>query len=336
MKKKIISVLLVLAFLVVPVQPTSATTITKVNSMPDSTFSDHLSDNSNYQEENNSPYEYPIVPGTTEWDMLTMDEKIIVSYVDENVVKNMTTYAVLITTLNYPFIINIYAYDTIDEGIDVVKEYFPPLAELLAREDTSQVISLYIGTYDESNTTNSIDYYIANRIRQYVDSKSAVSPYYITDPITGEPAAQARTPKGSVVLVYDNLTWDNFTVTYSECYDYSIDAQTVYGATLLRNPSPAYNCHSYAWYSTSENNHYWMNNPERYILDGSYIPGTATVGNKITYKSSNGTYTHSGIMTSSGTVTSKWGPSGLLEHGVYSCPYYVAGVTINYWKLYYL
>lgn len=55
----------------------------------------------------------------------------------------MTTYAVLITTLNYPFIINIYAYETINEGIDIVREYFPPLEELLTRDDASQVISLY-------------------------------------------------------------------------------------------------------------------------------------------------------------------------------------------------
>lgn len=315
-KNKMISALLVLAFLIALVPPANAVT------------------NSNCQEAIASPYEYRVLPGTTEWDILTMDEKIEVSYVGKDIVDNMTTYAVLITTLNYPFIINIYAYETINEGIDIVKEYFPPLAELLTRDDASQAISLYIATCEESHSTNSIDYYIPGRIKQYIDSESEASPCYVVNPMTGEPAAQVKTPKGSTVLVYDDLTWDNFDVTYSECYTYSISAQTTYGATLLRNPSPAYNCHSYAWYSTSENDHFWMNRPDRYISDGSYVAGTGAIGNKITYKDSDGTYTHSGIITSSGTVTSKWGPSGLLEHGIYSCPYYVAGVTIGYWKLY--
>lgn len=69
-----------------------------------------------------------------------------------------------------------------------------------------------------------------------------------------------------------------------------------------------------------------------YVSDGSYINGTGAVGNKITYKDSYGNYTHSGIVTGAGIITSKWGPSGLFEHGVYNCPYYVQGVTINYWQ----
>lgn len=117
------------------------------------------------------PYEYPVAPGTDEWNSLSMDERIALSHVDENVVKNMTTDAVLVTTLNYPFIVNIFAYGKADDGINVVKEYCSPLAELLKRDDALQVISSYL---DETADTESVEYLVADDLREYIEtSKSA-------------------------------------------------------------------------------------------------------------------------------------------------------------------
>lgn len=61
------------------------------------------------------------------------------------------------------------------------------------------------------------------------------------------------------------------------------------------------------------------------------MASTGNVGDKITYKQ-NGSYTHSGIMTGKGEVTTKWGCCGVYKHGVTNCPYYVSGVSVNYWK----
>ncbi len=113
------------------------------------------------------PYVYPVTPETDDWNSLSMDEKIALSHVDTNVVKSMTTEAVLITTLNYPFIINIFAYGKADEGIDVVKGYCSPLAELLERDDALQVISSYL---DEMADAESVEYHIADDLRKYINN----------------------------------------------------------------------------------------------------------------------------------------------------------------------
>ena len=114
-------------------------------------------------------------------------------------------------------------------------------------------------------------------------------------------------------------------------------------ATRLAPATAKYNCHSYAWYSQSELNTIWINDPSAFYSDGSYCEvSTPKVGDIICYFDDKGTATtsddsneHSGVVTavSSGisnglcgnsdlvTVTSKWGYGGLYSHNGYVCPY---------------
>ena len=39
----------------------------------------------------------------------------------------------------------------------------------------------------------------------------------------------------------------------------------------LREPTMSYNCHSYAWYSQSENNIYWIDEPGSFLTDKTRI-----------------------------------------------------------------
>ena len=49
-----------------------------------------------------TPYEYPVVPGTSEWYELTsLEDKIAICHVDEELLVSMTTPALLETVLNY-------------------------------------------------------------------------------------------------------------------------------------------------------------------------------------------------------------------------------------------
>lgn len=312
MAKKYISFILVFSLVFTILVPVSASHV------------DHMDNNTVVM-----PYNYPVIPGTDEWLSLSMDERIAVSYVDDRAVENMTTEAVLLTTLNYPFIVNIYAYNSTNEGIDVVKEYCPPLAELLIREDALQVITAYL---NNATDTGSIEFYVAEKIWNYINDSSEVVPRYVIDPGTGLRVFYVETPRGTDVPVFKDLTWADHGTTSEEQSAINDVLQQYYGATSVRGINPSYNCHSYAWHSTSASNDYWMENPYYYISDGSYVAGTGAVGNKITYKDSGGTYDHSGIVTSSGIITSKWGKLGLFRHTVYACPYYVQNVVINYWK----
>lgn len=117
------------------------------------------------------PYDYPVLPGTEQWDSLSMDEKISLTRVDEEIVKRMTTEAVFITTLRYPFIVNVFAYGTANEGIDAVKEYCSSLAELLIREDALQVVESYL---EEADNDECVEYYVADNLREYISASPLV------------------------------------------------------------------------------------------------------------------------------------------------------------------
>lgn len=99
-------------------------------------------------------------------------------------------------------------------------------------------------------------------------------------------------------------------------------------ATRLRDSTTNYNCHSYAWYSQSTSNIYWIPAPESFLNDGTYLQTTYAVGDIIVYYNSNGIPSHSGIITGKSsntlaglTVTSKWGSAGLYSHPGNHCPY---------------
>lgn len=109
----------------------------------------------------------------------------------------------------------------------------------------------------------------------------------------------------------------------------------------LRPANAAYNCHSYAWYSQSEDNIFWIDSPNAYYSDSdkSYRELNSTespiIGDIIVYRDGN-TPTHSGIITDyvSGATTdgrgganmyiveSKWSCAGLYRHKGDECPYY--------------
>lgn len=150
------------------------------------------------------------------------------------------------------------------------------------------------------------------------------------------------TPNGSAVKVYrylDNLPESKIlevNLEYDDLFPY---------ATRISTATGIYNCHSYAWYSRSTSNPYWMDDPSAYYTDGSYVEvNTPKSGDIICYFDDNGTPNdfsddiniHSGIVLSydssispngvCGTsnqvvVRSKWGACGLYEHNGDYCPY---------------
>lgn len=110
-------------------------------------------------------------------------------------------------------------------------------------------------------------------------------------------------------------------------------------AERISSASYIYNCHSFAWYSQNiEANHYWMNSPTAYYLDGSYIEISyleLKERDRICYFDNEGYNLHSGIVLkikneepndicgSSNVVEvqSKWGACGLYQHSGDYCPY---------------
>lgn len=105
-------------------------------------------------------------------------------------------------------------------------------------------------------------------------------------------------------------------------------------ATREASSSRKYNCHSYAWYSTSTANDRWMNTPgdDQYWLDGSYtqwrIPYIYFANMRWNWPNGD----HSGIeVNTSSYIRSKWGQLGRMYH-YYSYSPYNASALYQYFR----
>lgn len=274
------------------------------------------------------PYVFPITPGTTEWEELeTIEDKINACQIPDDILRNLSTSALLETISNYPLAVNLYAYDSLNEGYNKVKEQFNGLAELDRRmkvtpNATASAIETYSHTMKNSKLSgNDYKTYYMNRIIQatktvLVSNLSRASTSYV------------YTPNDSPVEASYNQTWSDVGISQSEAISLHYAALTTYSsATALRDPNPKYNCHSYAWHSTLSSNSYWIADPSEYITDGSYSRVyNYYIGAKILYGTPGSSPEHSAIISGvSGNrltyVTSKWGALGLYKHLYYDSPY---------------
>lgn len=94
---------------------------------------------------------YPIQPGMEEWAKLdSPDAKIAACKVDPELMNSMTTEALLETVLNYPPLINLYAYTDMQQAIRAVSANLDGLQILRDRENAAECIQKAIdaGTDD--------------------------------------------------------------------------------------------------------------------------------------------------------------------------------------------
>ena len=318
------------------------------------------------------PFEYKITPKSPEWKTFTtveLKEKLNISLVE---VENMDTETLLNVVLDYPFLGDIYAFDTSTIALNFLADQFNGLKVLLKREDfkdklvNSYIISSHkIMKYENNEKIGGeernkqkyrealISYpTVFNKlsnmeINTITVASKQVAPMIDTNPLIIEsPTAfglsalasggavirtgTVYTPKGKIVSVKEltEMTAADKTNANNQM------AATYPNAIRLREPTYKYNCHSYAWYSTSSANLWWMNYPSNYMTDGSYLKVTTAAANDKIFWPNPG-YEHSGIIKSvsgsSKTVISKWGACGLYQHLSTQSPYSSSYAT-TYWR----
>ncbi len=121
-------------------------------------------------------------------------------------------------------------------------------------------------------------------------------------------------------------------------YNYNIEFQVSQGHATVK-----YNCHSFAWYSQSVTNDYWINSPENF-MDSSYIsssfsdtiPAGVSSGDKVIYykfKLFSTNYQHSARVYSKvlNTYISKWGDYGLYVHNPTEVPSSYNASSLRYY-----
>lgn len=90
-------------------------------------------------------YEFPIKGGTKEWAELEMHSEMLEAcQVPESILREMSTEGLIETCLNYPLYWEVVAYNSPQQGFDVVASRFSGLQELLRREDAgSKLLARY-------------------------------------------------------------------------------------------------------------------------------------------------------------------------------------------------
>lgn len=87
------------------------------------------------------PYEFPVRPGTEQWAKLNSSEQMDeVCIIPDQMLRKLSTKALLITCLNYPRIIDFFLVDDMQSGFNFYAKHFNGLAELVKRPDLNKVL----------------------------------------------------------------------------------------------------------------------------------------------------------------------------------------------------
>ncbi|MBD5157567.1 MAG: hypothetical protein HDT13_08045 [Butyrivibrio sp.] len=92
-----------------------------------------------------SDFYYQITPQYAEWsDFKTTEEMYKACQIDMEILKNMSTEELVKAVADYPLMINIYAYDSMGQGLEALRRHFDGLNELLERSDTIEGLCVYM------------------------------------------------------------------------------------------------------------------------------------------------------------------------------------------------
>lgn len=197
---------------------------------------------------------YPVQPGTPEWQKMSIQQRLESCQIPEDIIKGMSTDALLETVLHCPDIVDIVAYSTLKLGMERTSLKIPALKELLDRSDVRLAMHRYESENKAAKSTVRSEILLTgclHLIRRYLDMAELEAQVQAAgQPSVCSPAwteAYVYTPMGIAVYAKKNLSWSHHEITLSYanavCEYYLRRYQS---AELLSGPSPKYNGHSYA------------------------------------------------------------------------------------------
>ncbi|MBS1750035.1 MAG: hypothetical protein JST63_09025 [Bacteroidetes bacterium] len=93
---------------------------------------------------NNTPYDFPIKPGTEQWKFGSPEEMYSKCQIPKEIISDLTTEALAKTCLNYPLFGLMNAFNTPQTGFYAVKNHFNGIDALFERKDAGKaLISIY-------------------------------------------------------------------------------------------------------------------------------------------------------------------------------------------------
>ncbi len=269
---------------------------------------------------------YPINCESEVWKTFnTHDEMVEACKIDAEILEYYMTEDLLIVVLEYPLIGDILAYDSPIKGIEQVSGYCTALELFIQRSDATEIVE---------NAKSNIEV-IKSKLNA-PEVSIAIAPLIIEDLYNYLVPQQVMasstsvyTPRGTSVYVeiHNELDYEELNETDNYFISYYPNATVVCRSTYK------FNCHSYAWYSATTSNIYWMPNSNSYRTDGSYTQVTSISNASRLYyyqaDHSGRVYSVSPSGLAASSVISKWGYAPLMIHTTYYCPY---GSNVTLWR----
>jgi len=314
-------------------------------------------------------YDYPAKPGTEEWiELGRKTNRLEACQIPEDVLNSMTTEALALTVVDYPYLSDIFVFNNPQEGLEYIRMNFNGLDTLLKRKDGAQTLLKMYKKTKAKHQVDKDDYKafierlkiesllirkeMKNQIKdERIDTDEvyqsmimgaaySVGSGYSKDGAKYSPKT-ITTPNGSEVSAFSVLIFDAFSYTDLQAYKDNIESRYP-STTFISDATQNYNCHSYAWYSqNSSTNKIWLNDPSMFWQDGSYeMTIRPTVSNRVYYYTDHsaivkGTLYYPGSTNVDPTkinVISKWGHECLIEHTIDASPYYFPSVGLRYYQ----
>lgn len=290
-----------------------------------------------------TPYDYPITPSMDEWkDFESHPEMIAACQIPEDILSNLDTAALAETVVNYPLLSDMLIWSDKTLGFQNVASYFNGLSELLSREGgIDYLLTTTPMLCSQAELSDDDNFVERNKIRCIALIHDNVSGKPATVATSSKPVlerGEVKTPNGSLIPYYKNLDFiglnrlfgSSVPFTQNEFDDLEREYSLNYPrATKIGAIAPSYNCHSYAWHSTSASNPYWITEIDNYVLDNSYtnIPlNQISPGDVVTYWAGDTLIIHSALVSSYSNshfyLTSKWDFMGVYSHREDYCPYF--------------
>ncbi|MGN7454081.1 hypothetical protein ACTHPH_04580 [Paenibacillus pasadenensis] len=302
---------------------------------------------------NSKGFKYQLTPeNKIEWSKLkTKREMVEASKISSTELNNMSTEDLIKAVLDYPLLDStIYLFNSYEQGLKVLENESSAFKALLERNDAGEKLLEALNKNLELKQGESLDQLsiaillsdktIWGKVSNKLDAQEKMDKYLSSESDASTrvayTSATVQTPKGSIVPVI--IRGEELTLIQKSDLNQSVQQQYP-NATYSSTSTTNFNCHSYAWYSNSTGNTYWMNDPSKYMSDGSYSSFSnlinAGINTRVFYNNGD----HSGIVyeaagpiasATSLKIISKWGQGPVMKHTAGYSPYDSSTLTI--WK----
>ncbi len=100
-----------------------------------------ISEANKWLDKESNTFKYPITVDSKEWkDYKTHDEMLAVCTIPKELLAEMSTDNLVELVLDYPLLCDLLAYNTLQQGLEAVKQQYNGLEELLSREDAADML----------------------------------------------------------------------------------------------------------------------------------------------------------------------------------------------------